>query len=394
MAVGRTLIEPIEDPDPPRGRGRGERLAGARRPPTGASPPRTSSPSPRRPAGPSPASRSRSTWPEAEDGVDVTAVYRAAGRPDPQRRVHHPRHRAHRRTRRRADPPALTHPRPRHHRGLRRTGLRRPDHRLTPPRSHHHAPHPRHPRSASPCWAPPAARTNPSGRPAGPPASSTPWRSPARTARSRPSPSTSPSRSRRPPRRVLTEGDGAEIEANSVVTFDFLFVNGRDGTVISSSYDTEPVELVYEESLMKGVYTGLDGVTRRQRGARRDRARRRRRRRRDDGPEGHRHRPLLRRHPRGPGDARPRRGRGRAARRRACPPWSSTRTAPPPSPCRRASRPPSCVVQPLIEGTGPGRDGPDDHRPLHRRALEGRHRVRLVVGDAARRPPSRSAPAP
>jgi peptidylprolyl isomerase len=61
--------------------------------------------------------------------------------------------------------------------------------------------------------------------------------------------------------RVLTEGDGTEIEANSVVTFDFLFVNGRDGTVISSSYDTEPVELVYEESLMKGVYTGLDGLS-------------------------------------------------------------------------------------------------------------------------------------
>jgi peptidylprolyl isomerase len=60
--------------------------------------------------------------------------------------------------------------------------------------------------------------------------------------------------------RVLTEGDGEEIVANSVVTFDFLFVNGRDGSVISSSYDTEPVQLVYEESLMKGVYLGLDGM--------------------------------------------------------------------------------------------------------------------------------------
>jgi peptidylprolyl isomerase len=62
-------------------------------------------------------------------------------------------------------------------------------------------------------------------------------------------------------RRVLEEGDGAEIEANSAVKFDFLFVNGSDGQVISSSYETEPVDLVFEDSLMKGVYVGLDGMT-------------------------------------------------------------------------------------------------------------------------------------
>jgi peptidylprolyl isomerase len=62
-------------------------------------------------------------------------------------------------------------------------------------------------------------------------------------------------------RRVLTEGDGEEIVANSVVTFDFLFVNGTDGSVISSSYETEPVELVFEDSLMTGVYAGLEGMT-------------------------------------------------------------------------------------------------------------------------------------
>lgn len=60
--------------------------------------------------------------------------------------------------------------------------------------------------------------------------------------------------------RVLREGDGETIEANSVVTFDYLLVNGRDGTVIGSSYESEPVELVYEDSLMKGVYLGLDGL--------------------------------------------------------------------------------------------------------------------------------------
>ena len=61
--------------------------------------------------------------------------------------------------------------------------------------------------------------------------------------------------------RVLTEGDGEPIATNSVVSFDFVFVNGRDGEVLGSSYDTEPAELVFEESLMAGLYQGLDGVT-------------------------------------------------------------------------------------------------------------------------------------
>jgi peptidylprolyl isomerase len=62
-------------------------------------------------------------------------------------------------------------------------------------------------------------------------------------------------------RRVLEEGDGAEIEVGSAVKFDFLFVNGRDGKVISSSYETEPVDIVFEDSLMKGVFVGLEGMT-------------------------------------------------------------------------------------------------------------------------------------
>jgi peptidylprolyl isomerase len=61
--------------------------------------------------------------------------------------------------------------------------------------------------------------------------------------------------------RVLSEGDGEEIVENTVVTFDFVFVNGRDGTVVGTSYDTEPVQLVYEDSLMAGIYKGLEGVT-------------------------------------------------------------------------------------------------------------------------------------
>jgi peptidylprolyl isomerase len=61
-------------------------------------------------------------------------------------------------------------------------------------------------------------------------------------------------------RLVITEGDGTAVVPNAIVTFDFLLVNGRDGTVIDSSYDGEPAELVFEESLLPGVYEGLDGL--------------------------------------------------------------------------------------------------------------------------------------
>jgi len=61
--------------------------------------------------------------------------------------------------------------------------------------------------------------------------------------------------------RVLHEGDGAAIAANSVVTFHFVLVNGRDGEVIQTSYGSDPAELVFEDSLMAGIYKGLDGVT-------------------------------------------------------------------------------------------------------------------------------------
>src|SRR5688500_11660963 len=61
--------------------------------------------------------------------------------------------------------------------------------------------------------------------------------------------------------RVLTEGDGEPIAVNAVTTFDFVFVNGRDGTELGTSYGSEPAELVFEESLMAGLFKGLDGVT-------------------------------------------------------------------------------------------------------------------------------------
>jgi peptidylprolyl isomerase len=60
--------------------------------------------------------------------------------------------------------------------------------------------------------------------------------------------------------RVIEEGDGEEISPNSIVSFDFVFVNGRDAAELSTSYDTEPSQLAFEESLMAGIYDGLNGV--------------------------------------------------------------------------------------------------------------------------------------
>ncbi len=62
-------------------------------------------------------------------------------------------------------------------------------------------------------------------------------------------------------RRVLTEGDGEAIATNAVATFDFVFINGRDGSILGTSYDTEPARLVFEDSLMAGIFKGLDGIT-------------------------------------------------------------------------------------------------------------------------------------
>lgn len=61
-------------------------------------------------------------------------------------------------------------------------------------------------------------------------------------------------------RLVLREGDGDVIAQGSMITFEFLFVNGRDGSEIGSSYEGEPASLVFEESLMPGVFQGLDGL--------------------------------------------------------------------------------------------------------------------------------------
>jgi peptidylprolyl isomerase len=62
-------------------------------------------------------------------------------------------------------------------------------------------------------------------------------------------------------RLVLTEGEGDEVAAGTTVSFHFLFVNGRDGCVIESSYAGEPAQVPFADDLLAGVFTGLEGLT-------------------------------------------------------------------------------------------------------------------------------------
>ncbi len=62
--------------------------------------------------------------------------------------------------------------------------------------------------------------------------------------------------------RVLTEGDGKALHEGATAIFDFLFVNGRDGTELASSYDgTGPAEVTLDSELMAGVRIALEGLT-------------------------------------------------------------------------------------------------------------------------------------
>lgn len=60
--------------------------------------------------------------------------------------------------------------------------------------------------------------------------------------------------------RVLEEGDGDAVTEGSTAIFHFVFVNGRDGSEVTSSYDTDPAEVVFNDELLGGVRTALDGV--------------------------------------------------------------------------------------------------------------------------------------
>lgn len=61
-------------------------------------------------------------------------------------------------------------------------------------------------------------------------------------------------------RTVLNEGDGDELADGATAIFHFLFVNGRDATEFGSSYDQDPAEVAFDDELMAGVRTGLEGI--------------------------------------------------------------------------------------------------------------------------------------
>jgi peptidylprolyl isomerase len=61
-------------------------------------------------------------------------------------------------------------------------------------------------------------------------------------------------------RKVLTEGDGEEIVTGASVSFDFLFINARDGSEYGSSYESEPAQVTVDANLLVGARVGLTGL--------------------------------------------------------------------------------------------------------------------------------------
>lgn len=61
-------------------------------------------------------------------------------------------------------------------------------------------------------------------------------------------------------RRVLEAGDGEAAAEGSSVEFDFVFVNARDGSEVSSSFDIDPAVATIDDALLPGVRIGLTGV--------------------------------------------------------------------------------------------------------------------------------------
>lgn len=60
--------------------------------------------------------------------------------------------------------------------------------------------------------------------------------------------------------RVIEEGDGGALAAGSTAIFDFVFINGRDGSEYGTSYGSEPAEVVLNDDLITGVRLGLQGL--------------------------------------------------------------------------------------------------------------------------------------
>lgn len=60
--------------------------------------------------------------------------------------------------------------------------------------------------------------------------------------------------------RVIEEGDGNELAVGSTAIFDFVFINGRDGSEYGSSYGSGPAEVVVNDDLLAGIRVGLQGL--------------------------------------------------------------------------------------------------------------------------------------
>lgn len=61
-------------------------------------------------------------------------------------------------------------------------------------------------------------------------------------------------------KRVLEAGDGDAAADGSAVIFHFVFVNGRDGSEVSTSYGLEPATVTVDEALLPGVRIALTGA--------------------------------------------------------------------------------------------------------------------------------------
>jgi peptidylprolyl isomerase len=63
-------------------------------------------------------------------------------------------------------------------------------------------------------------------------------------------------------RRVLEEGDadGEEVVDGATVSFDFVFINARDGSEYGTSYGSEPPEVIVDANLLAGARIGLTGL--------------------------------------------------------------------------------------------------------------------------------------
>ena len=59
--------------------------------------------------------------------------------------------------------------------------------------------------------------------------------------------------------RVIEEGDGKAVTPEDVITFNFIVVNGVDGKVLGSSYESAPAAIKLSEDIMPGIAKGLEG---------------------------------------------------------------------------------------------------------------------------------------